>query len=91
MVRKYLLAGAIIAAFTVPSVAATMAAATWYVAQDAKTKKCSVTTKKPDGTKMIMIGKETDTYKTKADATKAEKAAAECVAAAAPAKPKPKT
>ena len=72
--RKYLLTGAILAAFAVPAVAAT--ASTWYVAQDAKSKKCSVTSTKPDGTKKMMVG--TDTYKTKADATKAEKAAKEC-------------
>jgi phage/plasmid primase-like uncharacterized protein len=80
--RKYLLTGAILAAFAVPAVAAT--ATTWYVTQDAKTHKCSVTSTKPDGTKKVQIGKDTSgapaTYKTKADATKAEKAATECAA-----------
>jgi len=70
--RKYLITGAILAAFVAPAATAAMAATTWYVAMDAKTKKCSVTSKKPDGTKIMMVG--TDTYKTKADATKAEKA-----------------
>jgi hypothetical protein len=74
--RKYLITGAILAAFVAPAVAAT--STTWYVAMDAKSKKCSVTSKKPDGTKMTMVG--TDTYKSKADATKAEKADKECAA-----------
>ena len=73
--RKYLLTGAILAAFVVPSVAATT---TWYVGMDAKTKKCSVTKTKPDGTKMMMVG--TDTFKSKKDATAAEKADKDCAA-----------
>ena len=80
--RKYLLTGIILAAFVAPAAAATMAATTWYVVTDAKTHKCSVTSKKPDGTKKMMVGKDTDTYKSKADATKAEKAAKECAAPA---------
>jgi len=74
MVRKYLITGAILAAFTIPAAAA--AAKTYYVAIDGKTKKCEVTTKKPDGTKLIMVG--TETYTKMADATKAESAATEC-------------
>jgi hypothetical protein len=73
MVRKYLIAGAIIAAFTMPALAA---AKTYYVVEIVKTKKCEIVTKKPDGVKLIMVG--TDTYKKLADATKAEKAAVEC-------------
>jgi len=76
MIRKYLITGAIMAAFAMPAMAA--AAKTYYIAQDAKTHKCSIVTKKPDGTKMMMIG--TDTYTKMADATKAEKAAKECAA-----------
>lgn len=53
-----------------------MAASHYYVAQSAKTKKCSVTTRKPDGKKMMVIG--TSDYAKKADATAAMKAAAEC-------------
>jgi hypothetical protein len=68
--RKYLLTGAIIAAFVAPAMAAT----TWYVGMDAKSKKCSVTKTKPDGTKMMMVGGDTAMYKTKKDATAAMKA-----------------
>jgi hypothetical protein len=58
------------ASFAAPSFAAT----DYYVAQDAKTHKCSVVTTKPDGKTMMMIG----TYKSQADADAAEKAAKEC-------------
>jgi len=72
MVRKYLLPGLLVVAFVTPAAAATE----YYVAKGGTTKKCSVTTKKPDGTKMMMIG--TMSYKTKPEATKAMKAAADC-------------
>ncbi len=74
MYRKYLLAAALIGAFAVPAFAAT----TYYVAQDAKTHKCSVSDKKPDGTTMMMIG--TASYPTQAAAETAMKAAKECKA-----------
>jgi hypothetical protein len=41
---------------------------------DAKSKKCSVTKTKPDGTKMMMVGGDTAMYKTKKEATAAMKA-----------------
>jgi hypothetical protein len=72
MLRKIVVAAALTAAFVVPAFAAT----TYYVEQSVKTKTCSVTTHKPDGKAFTMVG--TDTYKTKADATKAMDAAAEC-------------
>ena len=72
MHSKYLLAAALIAAFSVPSFAAT----SYYVAQDAKTQKCSVVTTKPDGKAAMMIGKAA--YPAEADATTAMKAAKEC-------------
>jgi hypothetical protein len=74
MYRKYLLAAALVATFAAPSFAATAAA--FYVQQDATTHKCSVATTKPDGTKLVMIGKVT--YTTQADADAAMKAAKEC-------------
>jgi hypothetical protein len=74
MYRKYLLAAALVAAFTVPSFAAT----SYYVAQDAKTHKCSVVTTKPDGKAAMMIG--TAGYATQAAADAAMKTAKECKA-----------
>ena len=74
MYRKYLLAAALAAAFVAPAFAAT----TYYVTQDAKTHKCAVVDKQPDGKTMIMVGKAG--YASKADADKAMKAAPECKA-----------
>lgn len=52
------------------------AASSYYVSQKAGGGACSVTTKKPDGTKAMMIG--TETYKTHAAAEAALKVATEC-------------
>lgn len=72
--RKSLTYAAAIA--MVISATSAFAASQYYVAQKAGGGACSVTTKKPDGTKVMMIG--TGYYKTKADAEAALKAAAEC-------------
>ena len=72
MIRRYLLTGLMVAAFIAPAAAATE----YYVVKGATTKKCSVVSKKPDGKTMMMVG--TDMYKSKADATKAMKVAADC-------------
>ena len=72
MYRKYLLAAALVAAFAAPSFAAT----SYYVAQDAKTHKCSVVTTKPDGKATVMIG--TAAYTTEAAANTAMKADKAC-------------
>ena len=67
MIRKFVLAGAAIAILSMPA----MAAATYYVAQDATSKKCSVVEKKPDGKTLMMIGKKG--FKTEGDASAAMK------------------
>ena len=74
MIRKLLVTAALAASFVAPAYAAT----TYYVAQDAKSHKCSVTTKKPDGTKVMEIG--STGFNTKAAATAAMKAEAACSA-----------
>ena len=91
MVRKYLLTAAILVAFTGAGFAATKAAKeSFWVAQDAKTKACSVVTAKPNGKTSIEVGKVH--YSSKAAAESALKAAKECAPAKpakkAPAKPK---
>jgi hypothetical protein len=48
------------------------------VAQDATSHKCSVVSKKPDGTKEIMLG--TDGFKSKSEAHSAMKNMTECKA-----------
>jgi len=58
------------------SATSTLAASQYYVVQKAGGGACSVVTKKPDGTKEMMIGAAA--YKTHAEAEAALKAAAEC-------------
>lgn len=69
-------------AFSGPAFAATAAKKpvmhTYYVGQVVKSKKCEVTTHKPNGKTVTMVGK--DTYKTKAAAETALKADAACKA-----------
>jgi len=71
--KKYLIAGALIAGLATPALAAQ-----YYVAQDSSSHKCSVTSKKPDGTKQIMLG--SDSFKTKSEAHKALGGFSECKA-----------
>jgi hypothetical protein len=72
MIRKIVLAGAVLTAFAMPALAATE----YYVAKDTKTNKCEVTTTKPDGKAAMEVG--TKAYASKADADKAMAAAPEC-------------
>jgi len=69
--KKYLIAGLLVAGMVSPAFAAE-----FFVAQSASTHKCSVTAKKPDGKAMMLV----DTYKSKPAAMKAMKGMAECKA-----------
>ena len=69
---KFVLAVAVIALTST----ACLAAQEFYVAQDAKTKKCKVAGEKPDGVQKIMIG--TSSYSTIDEAKAAKHAAPEC-------------
>lgn len=71
--KKYLIAGLLVAGFVTPALAAE-----YYVAQDNTNHKCSVVAKKPDGTKLIMLG--ADGFKTKSEAHSALKGFSECKA-----------
>ena len=68
------LTGLLVAGFVTPAVAASE----YYVAQDTTSHKCSVVSKKPDGTKEIMLG--TDGFKSKSEAHSAMKNMTECKA-----------
>jgi hypothetical protein len=72
MFRKYVVTGLALAAFTVPALAAT----SYYVAQNATSKKCEVVSKKPDGKTWMMIGGKA--FTSKAEATTALKADKDC-------------
>lgn len=72
MIGKIVIAASLVAAFSMPAFAATH----YWVAKDASTHKCSIVEKKPDGVKMMEVGKSSHT--SKANAEKAMKAAADC-------------
>jgi len=71
MYRKILLSAALAASFVAPAFAAS-----YYVAQDASSHMCSVTTTKPDGKKLLQIG--TSVFPTKSAAEKAMGGDAAC-------------
>lgn len=72
MIRKMMIAGVAVAAFTLPALAATE----FYVAKDAATQKCAVMDTKPDEKAAMVVG--TVSYASKEDADAAMKAAPEC-------------
>ena len=82
MTKKILTACLILAAFSVPTLAAT---AEFYVEQDAKSHACMVSDKKADGKMMMDVG--TKAYDSKANAAKAMAMLKVCAVAATPAAP----
>jgi hypothetical protein len=60
--KKCLIAGLLVAGFVTPA----FAAASYYVAQNNSTHKCSIVSKKPDGKTLTMLG--ADAFKTKSAA-----------------------
>lgn len=74
MKTKVILAGVLAVGLASPALA------DYYVVQNSKTHKCSVAAKKPSAKSktLVLVG---DAYKTKAEATTAMEAAAECKAA----------
>ena len=82
MIRKALIATAIVAAFAVPAFAATKTTKTttkaYYVEQSVKTNRCYITMHKPNGKTLKEIG--TSSYPTRAKAFAAMKAAPQCKA-----------
>jgi hypothetical protein len=72
MFRRSVMAFATLSLLSLPAFAATE----FWVAKNASTNKCEVVAKKPDGKMMVEIGKAG--YRTKAQAEKAMKAAADC-------------
>jgi hypothetical protein len=71
--KKYLVAGLLVAGVVTPAYAAQ-----YYVAQNNSTHQCSIVSHKPDGKTLIMLGSEG--FKTKAAAENALKGMSECKA-----------
>lgn len=78
MIRRYLLAAALAAGVATPALAATH----HYVVHSAKQDTCKIVQKKPKGKTWVVVG--ATSYKTKAEAEAAMKAAPECQPKAAP-------
>ncbi len=72
--KKYLIASLLVAGFVTPAFAAHQ----YYVAQNNSTHKCSIVSRKPEGTKLTMLG--TDGFKTKSEARTAMNGMSECKA-----------
>ena len=71
--KKYVIAGLLIAGMATPALAAE-----YYVAQNTSSHKCSIVSHKPDGKSLTMIG--SDGFKTRSAAENALKGMSECKA-----------
>ena len=72
---KTVLAGLIAIGFALP---ASAQVETYYLVQDAKTKKCTIVNKKPAGTEYTMVGSDGTVYKTRVEAESAMKTVKVC-------------
>lgn len=72
--KKYLIAGMLVAGLVTPALAAHQ----FYVAQNSSTHKCSIVSKKPNGKALTML--RTEGFKTKAETESALKGMSECKA-----------
>ncbi len=72
---NFVLSSAIALGLALPAAAQTE---TYYVVQDVKTKKCSITTTKPTGTEYTMVGSDGTVYKTRVEAENAMKTVKVC-------------
>jgi hypothetical protein len=76
---KTALAAALVAGFVLPAAAQTITTTTtYYVVQDMKTKKCTITDKKPVATETTVIGGDGVVYKTRTEAEDAMKTVKVC-------------
>ena len=69
--KKYLIAGLLIAGMATPALAGE-----YYVAQNSSSHKCSIVAKKPNGKTLTMLG--TEGFKSKSAARSAMKGMTEC-------------
>jgi hypothetical protein len=70
---------AVIAALTLPAFGAfAQGAASYYIVQDVKTKKCTIVDKKPVATEATIVGPDGVVYKTRTEAETAMKSVKVC-------------
>ena len=76
MKLSIVMAGVLAAGLALPAAAQTTT--TYYLAQDVKTKKCTVLDRKPDTTSYTMVGGDGVVYKTRVEAENAMKTTKVC-------------
>ena len=77
--KRLAISTAVIAALTLPALGAlAQGAASYYVVQDVKTKKCTIVDKKPVATEATIVGPEGVVYKTRTEAETAMKTVKVC-------------
>lgn len=75
MMLKTVLAGAIALGFALPAFAQVDS---WYVVQDVKTKRCTITQERPSGTEYTMVGPAGTIYHSRVEAEDAMKTVKVC-------------
>jgi hypothetical protein len=79
MLKRIVTSTAVIAALTLPALGAlAQGAASFYIVQDVKTKKCTIVDKKPVATEATIVGPEGTLYKTRTEAETAMKTVKVC-------------
>ena len=77
--KRIVTSTAVIAALTLPALGAlAQGAASFYIVQDVKTKKCTIVDKKPVATEATIVGPEGTLYKTRTEAETAMKTVKVC-------------
>ena len=82
MMKRFVVSSAMIAALAFPAIGAfAQGAASYYIVQDVKTKKCTIVDKKPVATEATVVGPEGAVYKTRTEAETAMKTIKVCTTA----------
>jgi hypothetical protein len=77
--KRFVTSTAVVAALTLPALGALAQGATsYYIVQDAKTKKCTIVDKKPVATEATIVSAEGVVYKTHTEAETAMKTVKVC-------------
>ena len=77
--KRFVTSTAVIAALTLPALGAlAQGAASFYIVQDMKTKKCTIVDKKPVASEATIVGPEGTVYKTRTEAETAMKTVKVC-------------
>jgi hypothetical protein len=76
--KRIVTSTAVIAALTLPAGALAQGAASFYIVQDVKTKKCTIVDKKPAASEATVVSPDGAVYKTRTEAENAMKTVKVC-------------